>query len=501
MCMRQKIFTLVLLIAFALTFVNCGGGSGKKSEIPDVNLREKLSYFSGGEARKSIKFSLLRDSINNRIALLCVDGASQGQLEKTGIDDLGQRLDTLIKGNVLYHVAIDGKYYVSFPVFVGEKRKELAKIVNKAVEKLIPTAEAMITRLQEALKDRQDMLFHVLWSRIIDEIWGNAWELEFPGGKFPDVGWVVYPEHPYAVGTNYYNMPGDGVMAATWSNHFDEHLAVVEKLFFELHQAAWDKPVKEGPAKNRMIEYGAFDRDGRFSIFTFRYGDSMDQLFDQMTREYAAALKGVFDYNALGRKFQVPADELFIVILHETAYAVFEKLHRSGKLEVPGILIQEGDKDKKDARVLFSLILKDPPTELDEAMGVFMGNGWHGSPEAVEKFKAFLAKEPGNIKALWFLGLSLYDLKEYNETVETFGKLAKLTENNEKELLHYDWSFIWIGHIYDILGEREKAILYYKKVLEADHDSHWLQMGQYNIGPITAKEWAKKRLETPFTRR
>lgn len=491
----------VILIAFTLAFVNCGGDSSKKAEIPDLNLREKLLYFSGGHAKKSIKFNLLKDSINNGIALLCVDGASPDHLKKSGMDDLEQRLDVLVKGNVLYRNAVDGKYYISFPVFVGKKRKELAEIVNKAADKLVPTVESMITRLGEVLKYREDMLFHVLWSRVIDCIWREAWELEFPGEKYPRVGWVIYPEHPFAVGTNYYSMPGDGGMAATWSNHFYEHLAVFEKLRFEMHQAAWARGVKEDQVKPKMIEYGIFDWDKGFSVFSFHYGDSMDRLFDNMTREYAAALKGIFDYKTLGRKFNIAYDELFIVILHETAYAVFEKLHKAGKLEVPGILIGEGEKDKTKANLLISLGLQDPPTPLDEAMGVFMGNGWHGSPEAVEKFKAFLAKEPNHIKALWFLGLSLYDLKEYNEAIETFGELARLTENNEKELWRYDWSNIWTGHIYDILGDREKAISFYKNVLEAKHDSHWLQMGQYNIGPVTAKEWAKKRLETPFTRR
>lgn len=499
--MNRNVNTLfILLIAFTLAFVNCGGSS-KKTEIPDLDLLKNLSYFSSGHAKKSIKFKLLKDSTNNKITLLCADGASIGQLEKSGINDLEQRLDALVKGNVLYRTAVDRKYYVSFPVFVGKKRKELANVVNKAADKLIPTVESMITRLGVVLKDREDMLFHVLWSRIIDCIWREAWELEFPGEKYPRVGWVIYPEHPFAVGTNKYSMPGSGSMYITWSNQFHEHLAVFEKLRFEMHKAAWARGVKEDQVKPKMIEYGAFDWDKGFSVFSFHYGDSMDQLFDHMIREYAAALKGVFDYKALGRKFQVSYDELFIVILHETAYAVFEKLHQSGKLKVPDILIREGDKDKTKANRLISLGLQDPPTPLDEAMGIFMGNGWHGSPEAVEKFKAFLAKEPDNIKALWFLGLSLYDIKEYNEAIETFGKLARLTENNEKELWRYDWSYIWTGHIYDILGEREKAISFYKKVLQARHDSHWLQMGQYNIGPITAKEWAKKRLETPFKRK
>jgi tetratricopeptide (TPR) repeat protein len=497
--MNRNVNTLfIIIIAFALVFVNCGGTSSKKAEVPDLNLHEKLLYFSSGQAKKSIKFNLLKDSIYNKIALLCVDGASLGQLKESGIVDLEPRLDTLVKGNVLYRTAVDKKYYVSFPVFVGKKREELAKVLNSAADKLIPTVESMITRLQEVLKDRKNILFHVLWSRIIDCVWREAWELEFPGGKYPRVSWVIYPEHPFAVGTNKYSMPGSGSMYITWSNQFYEHLAVFEKLRFELHNASWARGVKEDQVKPQMTEYGAFDWDKGFSVFSFHYGDSMDKLFDLMIHEYAAALKGVFDYKTLSRKFNIPYDELFIVILHETAYTVFEKLHLSGKLEIPDILIGEKEKDKTKANRLISLGLQDPPTSLDEAMGIFMGNGWHGSPEAVKKFKTFLAKDSDNIKALWFQGLSLYDIKEYNEAIETFEKLAKLTENNEKESWRYDWSYIWIGHIYDILGEREKAISFYKKVLEAKHNSHWLQMGQYNIGPVTAKEWAKKRLETPF---
>lgn len=150
---------------------------------------------------------------------------------------------------------------------------------------------------------------------------------------------------------------------------------------------------------------------------------------------------------------------------------------------------------------LASLELEQPPSLTDEAMALFMKSGWHGNEEVIKKFRDVLNKTPDNLEVLLYLGLSLYDMKRYSESIDIFKRLMNLTENKKNELIKYDWSQIWIGHIYDVLGEREKALSCYKNVLNSNHESGNLMMGQYNIGPITAKDWVEKRIKESFTRK
>jgi len=440
---------------------------------------------------------LLKDKLNHKIAKMCIHSATIEDLKKLGIEDLSYRLNILTEGNVL--ISTDQEYRLSFPVIVGKNRKAMADIVNKAAEELSPFVESMINKLKPELKRNEDILFHILWSRVIDEIWFNAFSLSFPEEKPPKVIWVIYPEHPFMVGTNYNSLPGHGNLALTWSNNFTEHLTAFDDLRFELHQAAWDKEITNIQAKEKMKEFGAFDVNDRFSVFSYKRGDKLDQILVNLTEEYASKVSKIYDYKALSEKFDVPYDELFVIVLHETAYAVFERLYKSGKLLIPEILLREDS--KANSIQLASLQLDQPPSLTDEAMALFMKSGWHGNEEVIKKFREVLNKTPDNLELLLYLGLSLYDIKRYSESIDIFKRLINLTENNKNELIKYDWSQIWIGHIHDVLGERDKALSCYRNVLNSKHESGNLMMGQYNIGPITAKEWAEKRIKEPFYRK
>lgn len=46
--------------------------------------------------------------------------------------------------------------------------------------------------------------------------------------------------------------------------------------------------------------------------------------------------------------------------------------------------------------------------------------------------------------------------------------------------------------------ERDELDQTYREVLEPPHDSGPHVMSQQGIGPVTAKEWARQRLDTPF---
>jgi hypothetical protein len=486
------------IVAGALALFAVIGCRGEFAARQELDLYDAASHFSGGARTQRLpRMHLLRDTANHRIASLCLRGASLEDLERLGATALDERLRDLSEGNVIS--VVEGTCGLAFPAFIDADRQMLSEIVDAKAAELTPLVETMISRLWEELGDRQDMLFHVLWSRVIDEIWTEAHQLAFPNEALPAVVWIVHPQHPYAVGTNYETTPGHGILAMTWSNHFNEHLSVFHEASYELHQAAWGQEIEDPQVRSELMDYGVLDREGSSRLFTFPPGERLDSVLEEMVSEYAAAASEAYDWEALGQHVGVHPGDAFVVVLHETAYAVFEDLHRAGRLDVPEVLLRGGD--KREAVRLVSVALGERPGPLDEAMALYMKAGWHGSEEAVVKFRAALADDPDNVEILWYLGLSLYDIEEYPEAISVLERLVAATQSEPAERLRHDWGRIWIGHVYDVTSDRDRALSFYRSVLDSEATSGPLQMAQYDIGPVTAKEWARQRIEVPFSRR
>ena len=63
----------------------------------------------------------------------------------------------------------------------------------------------------------------------------------------------------------------------------------------------------------------------------------------------------------------------------------------------------------------------------------------------------------------------------------------------------FDWSRIWLGHVYDAKGERAKALEWYMIVVDDGSPESRMSFGQYRIGSIDAVTWALQRVTTPFS--
>src|SRR5664279_1958886 len=90
--------------------------------------------------------------------------------------------------------------------------------VDKGAERLVPKVMALKQRLQAGIPSRPDILFHLLWSRVIDDAWADAWKAAFKSDGPPNAAWVIDPHQPFDVGTNYGSVSGYGSYALTWSD-------------------------------------------------------------------------------------------------------------------------------------------------------------------------------------------------------------------------------------------------------------------------------------------
>jgi hypothetical protein len=483
-------------IAAAVAAVALAGCRGAPPGSAGVNLDSATWYFSGSTPDSEVpQTALLRDSTNNQIAWECIAGASVRRLRAaTPVPDLDQRLRALAQGRVVRTGG--GRCAVGFPVLAGGERRALAEIVDRQATALVPLGERMIARLVPRLGERREMAFHVLWSRVMDASWGDSWNAAFPGEELPTVVWLVDPPSALAVGTNFEGLPGSGDLAMTWSEHSGDYLRYFHQVSYDLYRLAWGQPPRDSSVATRLRAYGVFDASGRSRLFAYPQGGALDSLLTGMSREYAAAVANAYDWSALARRFHLSPGQLFVIVLHETAYALLDDLQTRGRLDVPAVLLGGGGPAQSVA--LVSLRLGAPPRAFDEAMARYLSNGAHGDPSVVRGFEDALTRDPENAEILWYLGLSLYDVRQYRRAVGALARLARATEHDSSARLFHDWSRIWIGHCYDALGDRARALAAYRGVARSSPGSGLMMMSQYHIGPITAQDWAAQRIAAPF---
>ena len=478
-------------LGLSLACSACGGGS----TVVPPDLREAaMSFSSGGDASRVPRLRLLRDSVNNLLARQCVAGADLRELEQLGVSDLGTRLDTLAAGRV---IRLDGeRCEPGFPVFLGARRRALAHEADAAAERLAPFVESLAVRIDSLVGTRRDIGFHLLWSRVMDVAWDGAGRRAFPRDSLPVVTWLVVPESRLAVGTNYSQAIGDGSLAVTWAPRFQEHLEPLADLDLELSKLAWRLPLTDDSARATLAGLGLLDTAGVTRLFDYPSDGPLDSALDEMARAYGRRAASAADWDEVGARFATDPRDLFVILLHEIAYAIYERLADAGRLDVPRVLTEGSP--RTDAARLVSLAFGRPPRPGDEALAAWARHGYKGSPDIVRQFSFAVATSPNDARLLLHLGTSLYDIRRYGEAVGAFQRAAAAARGDSSVRILYDWSRLWTGHCYDALGQRPRAVAIYREVARTGEASEQMMMGQYRIGPIAARAWAQQRLESPF---
>jgi len=304
----------------------------------------EVLYFSGEESGFPVPaYRLAEDPTNNFIIGAALTGISMEDLQRRGIDDAAQRVETLVRCRFL--TLVGSTYRLPFPVISGEPRQALKALVDARVVPVIPRVAAMLDRLAQAAGGRRDVLFHLVWSRVMDTFWWPAWKATHQGktGATPRVAWAIRPRHPYQVGTNYDQLPGRAEIAVTWGRGATAHIKPIMKAAADLERMAWGIAPADPGSVEALSRAGCLDATGKVRALVYRDGDAVDKLTRKLARDYAAAVAKLYDYDALAPQFAMAPGQFFVVVHHETAYAIYDALIAQGRLPFPSALRDAGD--------------------------------------------------------------------------------------------------------------------------------------------------------------
>jgi len=285
-----------------------------------------LTYFNGSPINHIPKGISIpdKDRQSRFIMNAIISGSSDTELTRSFPDSLKIKVTALMRGGVL--VRKDSRYQTTFPILIGKQRDQLQKVVTERAKIILPSIDSLLSTLNAILSNNPEMIFHFLWSRIIDECWWNLYNAEFDTNQGPpSIAFIVYPFHRFQCGTNYDYTPDTGQIALSWSyNIFSDFESLPETVSF--YNLAMHKPVSTKD-KNFFFKHGLVDSNSVVRIFTYYEHGTLDSICDILKKKYIELVKGLYDYRELGKAFHIAPDELFILISHETAYQVFELLY------------------------------------------------------------------------------------------------------------------------------------------------------------------------------
>jgi hypothetical protein len=340
--MRSVFFLLLILLNL------------KANSQPDF--WTNLVYYSGSSINHIPKGITIpeKDSESRSIMNSIINGSSYKELNQQFPDSLDIKLSRLIKGKLIQKE--EDHFKVLIPVLVGAKRSELKTMIREKVIGENEFINDLINPLTKLLSDHPEMVFHFLWSRIIDNCWWDLYNSEFKTKTGPpSLAFIVFPFHPFQCGTNFDNTTDNSQIAITWSYSLLEEFSRLPPTA-SFYNLVLKKPVSD-KEKSFFIKHGFINSDNVSKLFVYTDGSKLDLLCDSLREKYIVKLKGLFNYQELSKAYHIPSDDLFMLMSHEIVYEFFELLHEEKKsLFIP--IIRENNPDQIFSSLVSIRLLK-----------------------------------------------------------------------------------------------------------------------------------------------
>lgn len=358
---RRKPWT-VILVALSVVSANAWAAvaNPEPTQLEEINVAQHF-YMYGGASSEF--WDALHTPANNPVMNACLDGATLQELDALGISDARRRLGRLRHAGVV--VKRGDEYRLAFPVIVGEKRAELQRVVEQAANALIPTATTMVTEIRPCLGDREEMLYHVLWSLVMDgqDAWGAAetvMKKQVADGdtSTQNKGWLMYPSHPFAAGTNNYGIFCGrlAITHATPTPRPNDIVQVIRQVGVFLQDAVREQQsIRDKWAAGKLRTYGLVDDTGNLQVYAIARGSETGQLLSKLGTQFGQEVMVHLDVSKVASLLDVDPGTAFLIVFHEVCWQLLQELSNEGQLEVPRI-VREAGVDPREAVQLLSVV-------------------------------------------------------------------------------------------------------------------------------------------------
>jgi len=336
----------------------------------------KVSQYFNFFGSPGIDRQALRDPNNNPILVACVQGSTEEFLKGLGVPDIQQRLERLERGNLIRKA--DGYYTLAFPAVIAEKRDRLRKFSEQAARKLVPISEKMIAQIRSNLAGRDEMLYHVMWSVVMDG--GPAWDaartemnkkIKAGDTSTQNKAWLLYPSHPFHAGTNSYssssrrlqitwsrNTPSPGAIRRIISQHEKQLVQAIEQ----------NSPIASADARNALGKYGLVDEAGKVRLYAIKRGSEAANAYRDLGGQFGRQMMNHLDVANVVDMLDVSPGVAFVIAYHEICWQLLQDLAEKEVLDLHRTVDKAGTEASEAYRLVSLTIIpktRDPFLETE----------------------------------------------------------------------------------------------------------------------------------------
>jgi hypothetical protein len=221
------------------------------------------------------------------------------------------------------------KHYSFGYVTDGSLFKALSLLDQDSINRSLTNACILGTKLDEL----RDYNFPDLEKRIEKLVVSGILKLNEEKNDPAEI-WLIYPQHPFMVGTQQIDADRNAQITVSWNNHCLHDLQSISEVRNIRLSGALNNDFSKENSKV-LGKYGFSIESGNKRIFSYGEGDRIDRLCKDCTKELLPAFASLYDFKSLGQTFEIPEKEIFLIVLHETAYSLFENMQQLNKLELP----------------------------------------------------------------------------------------------------------------------------------------------------------------------
>jgi len=339
---RNFLLLIVCIFGGAQNTVPVFGAENKLPE--EIEFRRHFSCY-----HCNVDWGALTDLENNPILNACLSGATYKELESLQIAELTVRLQKLQSGDLIRKNG--DKYKLAFPAIIGEKRSKLQEVAEEMALKLLPVAEKMVREINPHLKGRDDMMYHVLWSIVMDG--PIAWQtvkteldkkLKKDNSSIGNIAWVMYPSHTHRAGTNTYDDLHIGPVIITWSLNTPMPPIIhqtIKRYETQLIQSAMNnQPLKEQKARQTLAQYGLVDKNGVAHIYIIDVDSEEAQTYKKLGSQFGQEFMAHLNIEKVTDILGISPEQSLVIVYHENCYEILKQLSDKKKLEIPKIVLK-----------------------------------------------------------------------------------------------------------------------------------------------------------------
>ncbi len=332
----------VLICELAYILLLGQGFSAVCAEELQLPKEFKVSQYFSFFGSRGIDWQALHDPENNPILVACIKGSTEESLKGLKIADLHQRLEKLERGNLIRKA--DGRYTLAFPAVIGEKRDRLRKYAEQAARKLVPLSEKMIAQIRTNLAGRDEMLYHVMWSVVMDG--GPAWDaaraemnkkIKAGDTSTENKAWLLYPSHPFRAGTNS-SKNSFGHLRVTWSRNTPSPNAisrVIGQYASQLTEAIENNSaLASADARSALGKYGLVDEAGKVCFYVIKRGSEAANGYRDLGGQFGRQMMSHLDVAEVVDMLGVSPGVAFVIAYHEISWQLLQDLSEKKVLDL-----------------------------------------------------------------------------------------------------------------------------------------------------------------------